>query len=204
MKNSRLAVAVVAILASLAASRMAQAAEPMPLMAPEASSPGACPAEVRQAKKCARWYELNEKSSPDACKASRLSGEKCQRWYSVGAPAPKAAREEVIVLRGINFDTAKADIKPESVPILEKNVSALQRRPKAHITVEGHTDSRGSDAYNQKLSEARANSVLNWFAAHGIERERMSAVGRGESSPVADNTTQDGMYQNRRIELHLQ
>jgi outer membrane protein OmpA-like peptidoglycan-associated protein len=203
MKNSRLAVAAVAILASLAASRMAQSAEPMPLMAPEASSPGACPAEVRQAKKCARWYELNEKSSPDACKAARLSGEKCQRWYSVGAPAPKAVREEVIVLRGINFDTAKADIKPESVPILEKNVSALQKK-RGHITIEGHTDARGSDAYNQKLSEARANSVMSWFAAHGVERDRMSAVGRGESSPVADNTTQDGMYQNRRIELHLQ
>jgi outer membrane protein OmpA-like peptidoglycan-associated protein len=202
MKNSRLAVAAVAILASLAASRMAQAADPAPLMAPEASSPGACPAEVRQAKKCARWYELNEKSSPDACKAARLSGEKCQRWYSVGAPAPKV-KEEVIVLRGINFDTAKADIKPESVPILEKNVSALQKK-KGHITIEGHTDARGSDAYNQKLSEARANSVLNWFANHGIDRNRMSAVGRGESSPVADNTTQDGWYQNRRIELHLQ
>jgi len=204
MKNSRLAVALVALLASMAASRMGHSAQPMPLMAPEASSPGACPAEVRQAKKCARWYELNEKSSPDACKAARLSGEKCQRWYSVGAPAPKAVREEVIVLRGINFDTAKADIKPESVPILEKNVAGLQKRSKAHITVEGHTDARGSDAYNQGLSERRANSVMNWFAAHGIDRGRMSAVGKGESTPVADNTSADGMYQNRRIELHLQ
>lgn len=204
MKKSRLAVAIATItmMVTMAASHTAQSAEPMPLMAPEASSPGACPADVRQAKKCARWYELNEKSSPDACKAARLSGEKCQRWYSVGAPAPKVT-EEVIVLRGINFDTAKADIKPESVPILEKNVSALQKK-RGEIVIEGHTDFRGTDAYNQKLSEARANSVLNWFAAHGIDRSRMSAVGRGESSPVADNSTQDGMYQNRRIELHIQ
>jgi outer membrane protein OmpA-like peptidoglycan-associated protein len=203
MKNSRLAVALVALAAALAASRMGQTAEKqMPLMAPEASSPAACPAEVKQAKKCMRWYELNEKASPDACKAARLSGEKCGRWYSVGAPAPKV-KEEVIVLRGINFDTAKADIKPESVPILEKNVANLQKRPNTHITIEGHTDARGSDAYNQKLSERRAQSVLDWFAAHGVDRGRMTAVGKGESEPVADNKTQDGMYQNRRIEVHM-
>lgn len=203
MKKSRLAVAFVALLASMAASRMGQTAQPMPLMAPEVSSPAACPAELKQAKKCMRWYELNEKASPDACKAARLSGEKCQRWYSVGAPAPKPVKEEVIVLRGINFDTGKADIKPESVSILEKNVTALQKR-KGHITIEGHTDARGSDASNQALSERRANSVMNWFAAHGIDRGRMSAVGKGEGSPVADNKTAEGMYQNRRIELHVQ
>jgi len=204
MKKSRLAVALVVALTSMAASRMGHTAQPMPLMAPEASSPAACSAEQRQAKKCIRWYNLNEKSSPDACKAARLSGEKCGRWYSVGAPAPKPVKEEVIVLRGINFDTGKADIKPESVPILEKNVSALQKRSKSHITIEGHTDARGSDASNQALSERRANSVMNWFAAHGIDRDRMSAVGKGEGSPVADNKTAEGMYQNRRIELHLQ
>jgi OOP family OmpA-OmpF porin len=150
-----------------------------------------------------RWYELQEKASPDACKASRLSGEKCQRWYSVGAPAPKPVKEEVIVLRGINFDTAKADIKPESVPILEKNIANLNKRPNTHIVIEGHTDFRGSDAYNQGLSERRANSVMNWFAAHGVDRDRMSAVGKGEMEPVADNKTAEGMYQNRRIEVHM-
>ncbi|HEX5036616.1 MAG TPA: OmpA family protein [bacterium] len=204
MKNSRLAVAFAAAILALAASRTGATAEkPMPLMAPEASAPAACNAENKQAKKCMRWYELNEKASPDACKAARLSGEKCGRWYSVGAPAPKI-KEEVIVLRGINFDTAKADIKPESVPILEKNVANLNKRPKTHITIEGHTDARGSDTYNQGLSERRANSVLNWFAAHGVDRDRMSAVGKGESMPVADNKTADGMYQNRRIEIHMQ
>src|SRR5262245_4181111 len=206
MKKSRLVVALVvafAAMMSLSVSRTGHSAEPMPLMAPEASNPAACSAEQRQAKKCIRWYELNEKPSPDACKAARLSGEKCGRWYSVGAPAPKPMKEEVIVLRGINFDTAKADIKPESVPILEKNVTALQKKSNAHITIEGHTDARGSDAYNQRLSEARANSVMNWFAQHGIDRGRMSAVGKGETEPVADNKTAEGMYQNRRIELHL-
>lgn len=188
-------------IAALAAVLMAVAIAPSVsagITAPEAGSPGACPPEMRQNKECARWYQLNEKEQPDACTPRRMSGEKCGRWYSVGAPAPV-----VIVLRGINFDTAKADIKPDSVPILEKNVKGLQAKPRAQIVIEGHTDSRGGDAYNQGLSEARANSVLNWFSQHGIERNRMSAVGKGESSPVADNTTQEGMYQNRRIELHL-
>lgn len=200
-KSTHFAIILVVAVAALTTSRMGGTADTAPLMAPEASNPGACPPEVRQAKKCERWYELNEKSSPDACAAARLSGEKCGRWYSVGAPAAPAP--EVIVLRGINFDTAKADIKPESVPILESNLRGLQKKH-GHITIEGHTDARGSDAYNQKLSEARANSVMNWFANHGINSDRMSAVGRGESTPVADNSTQDGMYQNRRIELHLQ
>jgi len=199
MKSTRIAVALTAALMVVAAAQSARAG----IMAPEASSPGACPAEVRQAKKCMRWYELNEKNQPDACVPRRMYGEKCHRWYSVGAPAPKPVKEEVIVLHGINFDTAKADIKPESIPILEKNVKGLQAKPNSHITIEGHTDFRGSDAYNQGLSERRANSVLNWFAAHGIDRGRMSAVGKGESQPIADNKTAEGMYQNRRIELHV-
>ena len=155
----------------------------------------ACASGVGAERSMLRMPEVLD---PDACEAARLSGEKCGRWYSIGAPAPI-----VIVLRGINFDTAKAEIRPESVPILENNVKGLQQKSRAYITIEGHTDFRGTDAYNQKLSEARANSVLNWFATHGIERSRMTAIGKGESHPVGSNDTEEGMYQNRRIELHL-
>src|SRR5262245_61462384 len=129
MKNSRLAVVVASAILALAASDTGAAVQqrPMPLMVPQASSPAACAAEARQARRCGRWYVLNEQANPDACRARRISGERCGRWYSVGAPAPKPVKEEVIVLRGINFDTSKADIKPESVPILEKNITNLQK-----------------------------------------------------------------------------
>jgi outer membrane protein OmpA-like peptidoglycan-associated protein len=171
------------------------------LEAVEVVDPAACGPELKQAKKCMRWYNLAEKASPDACQAARLSGEKCGRWYSViSAPPPK---EEIIVLRGIKFDTAKADIKLESIPILERNIAALKRKSNTQIVIEGHTDARGSDAYNQSLSEARAQSVLNWFSSHGVDRGRMTAVGKGESRPVADNTSPEGMAENRRIEVHM-
>lgn len=188
---------IVAFFATLVALSFSYAAR-AEIRAPEVSGPAACSAETSQRKDCSRWYNLSEKSNPDACQGARMSGEKCGRWYSVGAPAPV-----VIVLRGINFDTAKSNIRAESIPILESNVKGLQQKSRSRITIEGHTDARGSDAYNQGLSEARANSVLNWFAAHGIERNRMSAVGKGESQPTGSNSTEEGMYQNRRIELHL-
>lgn len=202
MKNVRIIAMAIVALSALSLSTVVRA-ERSVLRAPEASGPAACSAENSQGKKCSRWYNLDEKANPDACKAARLSGEKCNRWYSIGAPAP-APKEEVIVLRGINFETGKADIRSESIPILESNVKGLQKKSHAHITIEGHTDARGSDASNQKLSEARANSVLTWLAGHGIDRDRMTAVGKGESIPVASNTTEEGMFQNRRIELHLQ
>ncbi len=199
--NRRYVAVLIAAISALTFVSVARA-EKSVLRAPEASEAAACAAAKSQGKKCNRWYNLDEKASPDACVTAKQHGTKCSRWYSVGAPAP-APKEEVIVLRGINFDTAKADIKPESIPILESNVKGLQKRPHSHITIEGHTDSRGGAAYNQRLSEARANSVLNWFADHGIDRGRMNAVGRGFSMPVADNKTAEGQYQNRRIELHI-
>jgi len=197
MKSTRIAVALIAALMTLSVAHAAHAG----IAANEVATPAACGPHPTQ--KCLRWYGLNQKDKPDACTPYNVYGTKCSRWYSVGAPAPKPVKEEVIVVRGINFDTAKWDIKPDSVPILEKNVTALQKRPNAHITIEGHTDSRGKPAYNQKLSEHRAQSVLDWFAAHGIDRNRMTAVGKGATEPVADNKTAEGQYQNRRIELHL-
>lgn len=199
IKQRLMTVIAVSAVLSVAASAKAEISK---LKASEAASPAACSAENAQAKKCSRWYNVEEKAQPDACVTAKQAGGKCSRWYSVGAPAP-APKEEVIVLRGINFDTGKADIRSDSIPILENNVKGLQKKSKSHITIEGHTDARGSDASNQKLSEARANSVLNWFASHGVDRGRMSAVGKGESQPVASNNTEEGMFQNRRIELHL-
>jgi OOP family OmpA-OmpF porin len=101
----------------------------------------------------------------------------------------------------INFDFNKADIKPDSQPIIEEIVKLLKTTPDLNLTVEGHTDNVGTPPYNNKLSEARARSVVAALVAHGIESGRLKAVGYGQNKPIADNGTDSGRAQNRRVEL---
>jgi outer membrane protein OmpA-like peptidoglycan-associated protein len=104
------------------------------------------------------------------------------------------------------FDFDKADLKPEARPSLEKVVAVLKSYPKATATVEGHTDSKGDDAYNQKLSVRRADSVRKWLAANGASL-RMATRGWGEKKPLVPNSTPDGKddpearQKNRRVEI---
>ncbi len=99
------------------------------------------------------------------------------------------------------FDTDSATIKPESFPDLDRAVSLMQTNARLFGTVEGHTDDRGSAAYNQKLSQRRAESVRQYLVDKGVPADRLEAVGRGESQPVADNATAEGRSQNRRVLL---
>jgi len=118
------------------------------------------------------------------------------------APPPPPVVKK-IVLRGVNFDFDKATLRADAKPILDEAARTLKQETSLRISVEGHTDSRGTDAYNQKLSERRAATVLNYLADHGVERSRMTAIGYGESRPVASNDTDDGRAQNRRVELRV-
>jgi len=105
--------------------------------------------------------------------------------------------------RTILFDTGKATIKPESVSVMVDIIQILNEYPNAKFTVEGHTDSVGSSESNQRLSEARANSVLNFLIDEGISSNRLSAIGYGEDKPIASNATRAGRQQNRRVEINL-
>lgn len=116
-------------------------------------------------------------------------------------PAPPVKRK--IVLRGVNFDFDKSDIRPDARPILDEAIRVLQDEPQIDVTVEGHTDSIGSAAYNQRLSERRAQSVVNYLAKGGIARSRLDPIGFGEDDPVASNDTEEGRAQNRRVELRV-
>jgi OmpA-OmpF porin, OOP family len=114
--------------------------------------------------------------------------------------APVAApAEEVSLNIQVLFDTDKSVIKPEFEGEIQKAVDFLTAHPEAKAVVEGHTDSTASDAYNQGLSERRANSVMSALVAKGIDAGRLSAVGYGEAKPVADNATKEGRAQNRRV-----
>ncbi len=118
-------------------------------------------------------------------------------------PTPAPAVKKRIVLRGVNFDFDKSDIRPESRPVLDEAAETLRENPSIRVSVDGHTDSVGTDSYNQALSQRRANAVYRYLVAAGISPGRMEVKGYGESQPVADNSTETGRAQNRRVELRI-
>jgi OOP family OmpA-OmpF porin len=132
--------------------------------------------------------------SKDECPAT-------PRTHKVDAVGCSLKLTETVSIRlNITFDTAKAVIKPEFESEVAKLAEFMDQYADTVVTVEGHTDSQGSDAYNQKLSQSRADSVKAMLISrYGISPERVNAVGYGESKPVADNSTADGREQNRRV-----
>jgi OOP family OmpA-OmpF porin len=126
------------------------------------------------------------------------------------APAPEAAAEaavgevqERIVLRGVNFDFDKSEIRADAAVILDEVVSILSGKPDVKVRIEGHTDSTGPEEYNQGLSERRADSVRAYLAEHGIAGARLTSAGFGEAKPIATNDTREGRALNRRVELQV-
>jgi len=95
---------------------------------------------------------------------------------------------EKIVLRGINFDFDKSDIKPEFVPVLDEAVEILKERPDINVIIEGHTDWTGTEKYNQGLSERRAASVCNYLVEKGISQNSLETVGYGEARGKSTST----------------
>jgi len=110
---------------------------------------------------------------------------------------------ERIVLM-LNFDFNKSIIKDKDIPQLKKAVEFITKHKGSKIRVEGHTDSVGSDAYNQALSERRAKAVVDYFVSQGaVKRADISSVGYGEKKPIATNDTDAGRAQNRRVEVQV-
>lgn len=101
----------------------------------------------------------------------------------------------------INFDTGKSSIEPDSLPIIDQIVAMLKGNGSLQLSVEGNTDNVGNAQSNMALSLARAQSVVSAVAAGGITASRMTAVGHGQDKPVADNSTEEGRAQNRRVDL---
>ena len=109
--------------------------------------------------------------------------------------------EAVISLEGVHFEFDKATLTPEAMAILDKAVALLDKQQKVVVEVAGHTDSVGSEEYNQKLSERRAIAVKDYLESKGITANRLTAMGYGEAQPVASNDTDAGRALNRRVEL---
>jgi outer membrane protein OmpA-like peptidoglycan-associated protein len=103
----------------------------------------------------------------------------------------------------LSFDTGRADIKPNMRPILDQFASGLSGQPNTEIRIIGHTDNTGSDAVNDPLSVQRAQAARQYLAARGVDPNRIVIAGRGEREPIADNRTDSGRAQNRRVEIFL-
>ncbi|MBA1379874.1 OmpA family protein [Pseudomonas brassicacearum] len=132
-----------------------------------------------------------------------------QPQYPASAPPvePQAPASEVITLSDagkVLFDFDKSDLTAAARSQLDGLMGKLSHANVASIRVVGHTDSVGTDAYNKGLSERRASSVVEYLLTQGLAPEKLTSEGKGESEPVADNETDEGRAQNRRVELHIQ
>ena len=103
----------------------------------------------------------------------------------------------------VTFAFDKAEVQSRFYPVLDNVAGTLQQYNQTIIEVAGHTDSVGSDAYNQQLSQQRAEAVASYLNSRGVMRDRMITVGAGESHPVASNDTDTGRAENRRVEITL-
>lgn len=104
-----------------------------------------------------------------------------------------------IVTYDITFDVNKADIKEESMAEINRIKTLMEQNPELRYEVQGHTDSTGSPEANQRLSEKRAEAIVSKLVELGVDASRLTAVGKGQYSPVADNATEEGRAQNRRV-----
>ncbi|BBU26887.1 ompA family protein [Caballeronia pedi] len=110
---------------------------------------------------------------------------------------------KVNIPNSISFDTNSYAIKPSFDPVLNSVTQTMQQHPELVASVVGHTDNTGQPAYNQTLSQNRAQSVASYVATHGVPAQRLSASGMGQNQPIADNSTEAGRAQNRRVEIYL-
>ncbi|MDQ2655911.1 MAG: OmpA family protein, partial [Bacteroidota bacterium] len=118
--------------------------------------------------------------------------------------AVSAVEENVtIVLNNIFFDFDKSTLKPESHPELNRIISLMKDKSSMQIEIAGHTDAAGAETYNLKLSEKRANAVVQYLTHQGINNNRISVVSYGEKQPIAPNTTVEGRRKNRRVEFKI-
>jgi outer membrane protein OmpA-like peptidoglycan-associated protein len=130
--------------------------------------------------------------------------------FDVSQPPPPAparvvmTAEKIELKESVFFDTSRTTIKAVSLPLLDEVAQLLKSHPEVeHVTVEGHTDSAGGTALNQKLSEGRAQAVRTYLVEKGVAASRLDAKGFGESRPIADNATAKGREANRRVELKI-
>lgn len=118
-------------------------------------------------------------------------------------PAPAQPAPQELILKGVDFETASANLRPESTTILDGVADTVKRCNCSGVEIRGYTDSVGDAGYNQKLSEARANAVKEYLEGHGVPSGVLTAHGYGEDNPVASNSSAQGRSENRRVTVQF-
>jgi outer membrane protein OmpA-like peptidoglycan-associated protein len=157
-------------------------------------------AEGAEQKAAADQARSEANTAQLAAASSEQQAAELQRQIDVLQAKP-TDRGLVLTLGDVLFTTGRADLKPGATGNLNKLVAFLDKYPDRSVAIQGYTDSVGTEDYNQRLSERRADSVKSYLTGQGIGSTRLSALGKGRSDPVADNDSEAGRQQNRRVEV---
>ena len=171
--------------------------------------------EYRSALTKAGWQIVDEYQGGDAAMTAHYARNGRDIWaylhfggtelsITVGEAGDLASalkKECHVPLYGVTFDFNKTTLRADSEGVLQRVLAVLQADAPLTVEVQGHTDNVGGDAYNQTLSQGRADAVKAWLVAHGIGGNRISARGYGRQQPIASNDSDDGRAKNRRVEL---
>ena len=149
--------------------------------------------EVEMAKQRAAEAELVAAAKTEEAASAQAALEELQ--------AQQTERGMVVTLSDVLFDTDGATLKAGAAAAIDRLAQFLQGSPESRVIIEGHTDSRGSEAYNEDLSRRRAQAVAEELVTRGVTSDRFEVLGRGEGYPVANNGTAEGRQQNRRVEI---
>jgi len=160
----------------------------------------AAEAEAR-AKRAREAQAAAEQSAQQAAQQTAQMRERLKEQLNQVLQTKETARGLIVNMSDVLFDFNKYTLKPEAREKLAKVSGILLAYPNLRLQVEGYTDSIGSDEYNQKLSEERAGGVRDYLVSQSVQQSNISAAGYGKSNPVADNTTDSGRAQNRRVQL---
>ncbi len=135
--------------------------------------------------------------------AQKQAMEKATEGTGVGVSRTDDNQLKLNIPNDISFDTGSAALKPELRDVLSQFAKGLGENPSALVKIVGHTDSVGTDANNQRLSNERADAVRDFIADRGVSTSRIAITGSGEREPIASNETAEGRAKNRRVEIYL-
>jgi outer membrane protein OmpA-like peptidoglycan-associated protein len=156
--------------------------------------------QTEQARAQAEARMEADKQLAAAAEAARARAAKLQQELT-DLQAKQTARGMVLTLGDVLFDTGRAELKAGAFSTADRLATFLRQNPERTVAIEGHTDSVGSDSFNQSLSERRAQAVRVALTSRGIDSGRVTAAGMGEAKPVANNATAEGRQRNRRMEV---
>jgi OmpA-OmpF porin, OOP family len=167
------------------------------------------PTSERRTHGCPKLFDTDGDGVPDPVDACPRqpgdrppAGDGCPK--PAAPPSTRLVEQEIVLSQQVQFETGTAVLRPESGAVLAEIAQVLGEHPEVELVeVQGHTDETGTPDLNRQLGQERAARVVTWLVEHGVRRERLLAKGYGFDRPIADNTTEEGRKQNRRVEFRV-